>query len=62
METVLVAETSFPLEKLSVLCTLWINQLNSEEHGEREESAVVTGYFCHFRHQNGGMYTQWVAA
>jgi hypothetical protein len=48
METVLVAEIYFPLEKLSVLFTPWLNQLNSEEHGEREESAVVyAGYLDH---------------
>jgi hypothetical protein len=36
------------LEKLSDLFTPWLNQLNSEAHGEREENAVVcAGYMRH---------------
>ncbi len=41
IETLLVAEIYFLLEKLSFLFTLWLSRLKSEAHGEREESAVV---------------------
>ncbi len=41
METVLVAEMYLPIEKPFVSFAPLLSRLKSEEHGEREESAVV---------------------